>query len=304
MQLNIELLDRFVAYLASDKGYSSRTLETYRFDLMGFVQFVNDFDRSVGWETLDADIVRRWISSRLEQGLKPATVRRGMSILRSFFRYLMLLGIVEADPTRYVKTPKMGKPLPAFIKQTEMDRLLDGDFFAPDFAGLRDRYILLLFYSTGIRLEELLRLRESDVDLQQDEITVLGKRKKQRIIPMTEELVRETDNYICAKQNHFGNFAADALVVNNKGAAISKVAVYNTVRHYLFLVTSQTKRSPHVLRHTFATVMLNNGADLEAVKELLGHESLATTEIYTHTTFTQLQKEYKQAHPRGDEHNP
>lgn len=299
MTLHTDYIERFIAYLISDKGCSRRTIENYRTDLLHFASFADRLDASLTWDTLDADVVRGWVASRLDSGIKPQTVRCGMSSLRSFFRYLLLMKLVDNDPTRKVRNPKAGKTLPVFIKASEMDRLLDGDFFTPDFIGLRDRYMMLLFYSTGVRLAELLGLRDADFDLRAGELTVLGKRNKQRIIPMTSELVRETARYIHAKQNHFGIFAPGPLIVNENGQAIERAAVYRLVRHYLSLVTTQRKRSPHVLRHTFATVMLNNGADLEAVKELLGHDSLATTEVYTHTTFTQLSNEYKKAHPRG-----
>jgi len=298
MENNRILEEKFLAYLVAGRGYSQRTVDTYEADLRYCRMFFEQLEGNLTWRTIDSDVIRRWMVSRLEDGVVPGTVKRSMSSIRSFFRYLLMTGEVETDPTRRVQNPKVGKALPAFVKTGEMDRLLDEVAFPDTFSGVRDRFILLLLYSTGIRLSELVGLDTADVNVRTRELKVTGKRNKQRIIPMGTELVRELVRYQEAKEACFGT-SNGPLIVGNQGRRISPSSVYNIVKTCLGYVTTQKKKSPHVLRHTFATALLNNGADLLAVKELLGHESIATTEVYTHTTFAELKKEYERAHPRA-----
>ena len=260
----MSLVEKFLDYLAADKGYSLRTIEAYRNALEQFENFFRNVDTNLEWETLDSDVIRNWVVERLENGLSERSI----------------------------------KQLPTFLKQSEMDRLLDEVNFTQDFEGRRDHLILLTFYSTGVRVSELVGLERSDVDFSQRQLKVTGKRNKQRIIPFGEELLHDMKLYEEELQPLTGQNNGP-LFVDNKGQRLSTAQVRCIVEKYLSKVTLQKKKSPHVLRHTFATVMLNNGADLEAVKELLGHESLATTEIYTHTTFAELKKEYENAHPRA-----
>lgn len=293
-------VDDFLSYLAADRGYSPLTVETYRGDLIHFEQFCQATDAEVDWSNVDSDLIRRWVAQRTEEGIGPRTVKRALSALRSFYRYLLRLGVVEKDPTQLVANPKVGKTLPSFVKQSEMDRLLDGITYPTTFEGQRDHLILLTFYTTGVRASELVGLDIENLDLSCGELKVTGKRNKQRIIPFGEELKHELKAYLREMNSVFG-LTTGALFVDMRGLRMSSESVRKVVKFYLSMVTTQKKKTPHVLRHTFATVMLNNGADLGAVKELLGHESLATTEIYTHTSFAELRKEYEKAHPRNEE---
>ena len=293
-------VDEFLSYLAADRGYSPLTVETYRGDLVHFEKYCQNLDAEVDWSTVDSDLIRRWVAQRMQEGVGPRTVKRALSALRSFYRYLLRLGVVEKDPTQLVANPKVGKTLPSFVKESEMDRLLDGITYPQSFVGIRDHLILLTFYTTGVRASELVGLNIENLDLSCGELKVTGKRNKQRIIPFGEELIRDFKCYL-KEMNELLGLTSGALFVDMRGLRMSTEGVRQVVRFYLSMVTTQKKKTPHVLRHTFATVMLNNGADLGAVKELLGHESLATTEIYTHTSFAELQKEYAKAHPRNEE---
>lgn len=286
----------FLQYLSDSRGYSAHTVESYRADLAAFEAFFNALDETLTWATVDRDVVRRWVVDGVEGGAAPRSVRRRLSAVRSFFRYQMLMGECRSNPAEAVHGPKCGKPLPAFLDERAMDRLLDDVAFAPDFAGQRDRYVLLLFYSTGIRLAELIGLDVDDIDLSAQTLKVTGKRNKQRLIPFGQELADATRRYLALRRQAFPA-AGFPLVLGDDGLRISRSKVAVMVRKYLSAVTTMKKKSPHVLRHTFATVMLNHGADIEAVRELLGHESLATTAIYMHTTFAELKKEYELAHP-------
>lgn len=293
----------FLAYLEVDKGYSPLTVGVYKGDLRHFQQFYGDLDVNLDWETVDCDVIRRWMTERMENGVGARSVKRSLSALRSFYRYLLRMGWVRHDPTQLVRNPKVAKKLPTFLKQTEMDRLLDGVYFPESWEGMRDRLMLLTFYTTGVRVSELVGIDMEQVSLSGGELKVTGKRDKQRIIPFGQELSEALRAYMAVLKEELG-LERGALFVDGRGMRMKAPAVRELVRHYLSLVTTQKKKTPHVLRHTFATVMLNNGADLEAVKELLGHESLATTEIYTHTSFAELRKEYEKAHPRSDKAMP
>ena len=281
-----------------ERNYSSRTTEGYRDDLNAFESFYKKVDSALSWETVDGDIVRDWMVSMMEAGLTASTVNRRLSALRTFYRYLLKREWVEIDPVRGVRGPKKKKSLPVFLKESEMDRLLDGDFFGNDFKGKRDRLIVNMFYVTGVRLSELTGLDVHDVDMAGCVIRVNGKRNKQRIVPFGDELGLLLEDFLNEMYSLRG---ADRgpMFIDEKGDRLKDVKVRELVRHYLGMVTTQKKRSPHVLRHTFATSMLNHHADLESLKELLGHESVSTTEIYTHTTFEDLKEMYNHAHPRA-----
>lgn len=269
--------------------------------MKAFEEFFKELDSTLKWDTLDADVVRNWMVSMMDAGSVATSVNRRLSSLRSFFRFLLKRGMVGFDPVRGVQGPKKKKPLPVFVRESDMDRLLDGNCFADSFEGRRDRLILDLFYSTGMRLSELTGLNVEDIDLVTDNVKVTGKRNKQRIIPFGEELHVLLETYISERRILADAVAGttSALFVDAKGVRLQNIRVWRLVRYYLGLVSTFPKRSPHVLRHTFATTMLNHHADLEALKELLGHESISTTEIYTHTTFEELKEMYNQAHPRA-----
>lgn len=236
----------------------------------------------------------------MEQGHKETSVNRRLSALRSFYKFALKRHLLEKDPTHLLSGPKKKKPLPYFVREAEMERLLDENNFSQDFDGVRDRLVLSMFYQTGVRLSELTGLDLGDVDLARMQIRVLGKRNKVRLIPFGMDLCQLIQQYLSLRSQIVkDDEQVSAFLITGRGVRASNNWVAEKVRFYLAQVTTLKKRSPHVLRHTFATVMLNHDADLESVKELLGHESLSTTEIYTHTTFEDLKKVYKQAHPRA-----
>ncbi len=289
--------EAFLKYLTHERAYSEQTVIGYGGDLSQFEEFFRGLDGSLDFFSVDADVIRAWMVSLMEQGYTATSVNRKLCSLRSFYRYLLKQGKVEAAPTAKVVGPKKKKPLPVFVKEADMEVLLRKENFSTDFSSLRDRLIINLFYSTGMRLAELVGLSEGDIDFVACTIKVTGKRNKQRIIPFGEDLLADLKAYRDVRFDI--EKCSDAWLVTQKGERVSRGLVYRTVRENLSKVVSLKKRSPHVLRHTFATSMLNNQAELGAVKELLGHASLAATEVYTHTTFEELKKIYEQAHPRA-----
>lgn len=288
----------FLSYLALERNYSPRTVGEYRDDLDAFESYYKEMDGTLSWATIDEDVVRDWLVSMMEAGRAATTVNRRLSALRTFYKFLLKRGRVERDPVRDIQGPKKRKPLPVFVKEREMDRLLDGAFFGDGFSGKRDKLMLEMFYVTGIRLSELTGLDTCDVDRGRRVVKVTGKRNKQRVVPFGDELDALLEDYFAAR-DAAGASRDGPMFVDGKGRRISSCRVRRTVQKYLGLVTTLKKRSPHVLRHTFATSMLNHDADLETLKELMGHESISTTEVYAHTTFEELKRMYNQAHPRA-----
>jgi integrase/recombinase XerC len=291
-------IDTFLKYLRFERNYSEKTIVSYRIDLEEFEDYLKKVDAEKNLVTADADLVRSWMVYLMEKGRSVATVNRKLSSLRSFYRFLLRRRVVDLDPMLKVVGPKKQKTLPSFLRVQEMDRLLDECSVNEGFEGVRDRLILEMFYATGMRLSELIGLSDADVDLSAKLLKVTGKRNKQRLIPFGEELWMDLLGYIKLRNETLPD-RDDALFVRKDGKRMYPELVYKIVRRNLSKVATLKKRSPHVLRHTFATAMLNGSAELQAVKELLGHESLATTEIYTHTTFEELKKVYEQAHPRA-----
>lgn len=295
----------FVDYLRFEKNLSERTIEAYQADLEAFKQFCENLNSDISWKTVDSDIIRDWEVNMMNNGNSASSVNRRLSALRSFYRFLLRRKMVKVDPAHNLRGPKKEKSLPYYIRESEMNRLLDRDsYFSDDFEGQRDRMIMLMFYSTGVRLSELVGLNVADVDLDQMQVKVTGKRNKQRIIPYGDEMGDAIRSYLDWRTSFLeskGKLEEERAVFVDarKGNRILPGKVQVLVKKYLSLVTTQRKRSPHVLRHSFATSMLNHHADLQSVKELLGHESLSTTEIYTHTSFEELKEMYKQAHPRA-----
>ena len=292
------ITDSFLDYLRFEKNYSEKTIVSYGTDLVKFEEFFKGVDEKVDFTTVDADLVRAWVMNLMEQGYTSTSVNRKLSTLRSFYRFLLRKKLVKADPMLKIVGPKNKKPLPAFLKESEMNRLLDEIPFKEDFAGCRDKTIIETFYATGMRLSELIGLNDADVDFSASLIKVTGKRNKQRLIPFGEELRQAMLAYLQIRDEAIPE-KAEAFFVLENGRRMYASKVYNLVKRNLSKVVSLKKRSPHVLRHTFATSMLNNRAELGAVKELLGHSSLTTTEVYTHATFEELKKVYEQAHPRA-----
>ena len=292
------LINSFLNHLRYERNYSERTITSYRIDLLQFEEFLKGEDENNEFTTADADLIRRWVVSLMDEKCKPASVNRKLSSLRSFYHFLIRDGKMTVNPMSKVVGPKKTKPLPVFLREDEMSRLLDEIPFEESFEGFRDRLILEMFYATGMRLSELIGLNDADVDFSSKLIKVTGKRNKQRLIPFGKELEEDLLIYIKVRNEALPE-REKSLFVRKNGMRMYPVQVYRLVRRSLSKVVTLKKRSPHVLRHTFATAMLNDNAQLGAVKELLGHESLATTEIYTHTTFEELKKVYEQAHPRA-----
>lgn len=293
------MIDQFLNYLRLERNYSQRTVESYGDDLRYFESFFKNLDNHLSWETVDAHVIRNWMETMMDKGNTATSINRRLSALRSFFRFALKRGLLKSDPAHTVVGPKKNRPLPLFIKEQEMDRLLDAQQWGTDYKAVLARTILIIFYETGVRLSELVNLKEADVNLITCELKVTGKRNKQRIIPFGREMKETLGSYLDTR-NKLPGLHSDALLLSSKGEQLKGASVRNIVKKYLATVSTLQKRSPHVLRHSFATAMLNHEAGLESVQKLLGHESLSTTEIYTHTTFEQLKKVYKAAHPRGE----
>ena len=291
-------VESFLHYLRYERNYSEKTIVSYGIDLKEFQGYLNGLDSELKLENVDSDIVRGWVVKLMESGMSGASVNRKLSALRTFYKYLLKKKMITVDPMSIVKGPKRKKPLPTFVREEDMDKLLDGDLFDDSFEGVRDKLIMTMFYETGMRLSELISLDDADIDLFSNVIKVTGKRNKQRLIPFGENLKFEIQSYVECRNIAVGCLC-EAFFVRKNGKRLYQMLVYKLVKQNLSKVVALKKRSPHVLRHSFATAMLNNDAELEAVKELLGHESVTTTEIYTHTTFEELKKVYKQAHPRA-----
>ncbi len=292
------LIDSFLKYLRFERNYSEKTIISYGIDLREFERYLKEVDAELDFTKVHADNVRNWIVHLMDNGCVAASVNRKLSSLRSFYRFLLRKKVISVNPLLKISGLKKKKTLPSFLKMEEMDRILDETSFGEGFEGCRDRMILEMFYATGMRLSELIGLNDADVDFSARLIKVTGKRNKQRLIPFGDELSDDLLKYIKVRNEALPE-REKALFVLSNGDRMYPAAVYKLVRRNLSKVVTLKKKSPHVLRHTFATAMLNDNAELRAVKELLGHESLATTEIYTHTTFEELKKVYKQAHPRA-----
>lgn len=292
------LTDSFLDYLQYERNYSEETIKSYREDLRQFEEFVREEVGDSAPSEVKTELVREWIVSLMDRGYTSTSINRKLSSLRSFYKFLLRKGEVAVNPLQKITGPKNKKPLPAFLRESDMDRLLDEVDFGEGFKGCRDRMVIEMFYVTGVRLSELIGLDNKDVDFSSSLIKVTGKRNKQRLIPFGEELKIAMTEYVDVR-NEAVPVRTDAFFVRENGERLSRSIVENLVKRNLSKVVTLKKRSPHVLRHTFATTMLNHDAELGAIKELLGHESLATTEVYTHTTFEELKKVYNLAHPRA-----
>ena len=291
------LLDEFLKYLQLEKRYSPHTVKAYQIDLTQFQDYLIEAYEST-LQKAKHPMVRSWLAQMLDYGISPRSVNRKITALKTFYKFLLKEGKVKEDPTIKIIPPKMSKALPAFVEEGQMRSLLDELPFDEGYEGMRDKLMIELFYSTGMRQSELINIKIKDIDLSSDLIKVLGKRNKERLIPLTVELRQKIDTYLKLRA---GLPIKDSsyLLLTNKGKKLYPTLVYRQVNHYLSQVTSLDKKSPHVLRHTFATHMLNNGADLNAIKELLGHANLSATQVYTHNTIDKLKKVYNQAHPRA-----
>ena len=293
------MIEDFLDYLRYERNRSDLTVRNYEDSLRGLESYFKNRENHLSWESVDSDLIRDWMESMMDKGDMASTVNNRLSAVRSFFRFALSRGLVANDPAHHVKGPKKKKPLPQFVREGDMDRLMDvPEMWNDNYKDMRARTIILLFYTTGIRLAELIGLDDQDVDFVNHQLKVTGKRNKQRIVPFGEELEHALKEYV-AQRDGQPLKRESALFLNDKGCRMKRCQVEQIVKDGLSRVTTMKKRSPHVLRHTFATAMLNNGAGLESVRKLLGHASVATTEIYTHTTFEQLKRVYKDAHPRA-----
>ena len=295
----VMMTEDFLNYLRFERNRSELTVRRYGQCLRDFESYFKNRDSQLSWESVDSDNIRDWMESMMDKGDMASTVNNCLSAVRSFFRFALARKMVDRDPAHCIKGPKKQKPLPQFVREEEMDRLIDlPEMWGDNYKDVRARTIIILFYETGIRLAELIGLNDGDVDMDARQLKVTGKRNKHRIGPFGKERGVALADY--SRQRDEQPLRLDAaLFLNDKGHRISRAQATAIVKQGLSRVTTLKKRTPHVLRHSFATAMLNNGAGLESVQKLLGHESVATTEIYTHTTFEQLKRVYENAHPRA-----
>ncbi len=291
-------IGKFLEYLTCELNRSQCTVDNYRADLEHFETFARNLSDSFSWETVDADVVRDWMAQMMESGNKASSVSRRLSALKSFYRFALTRHLVDSDPVHGIRSPKTEKPLPQFLKENEMEKLLDGLPWSDDYISVRARTILITFYETGMRLSELIGLDDGDVNFISHELKVTGKGNKQRIVPFGDELTDTLRRFVKLRDASVEK-KSSALFLSETGKRMTSQNVRLIVKDCLSKVSSLKKKSPHVLRHTFATAMLNHHAGIESLKRLLGHASLSTTEIYTHTTFEQLKKVYIEAHPRA-----
>jgi integrase/recombinase XerC len=291
-------IGQFLNFLKYEKRYSHHTVTAYEKDLNQFILFGSEMVEDFCLVGVDHHLIRQWVISLMDQGMTVISVKRKISTLRSLYKFMLREGLMKKNPTELVMVPRSGKKLPQFVQESEMNKLLDVPYFSDDFTGLRDKAVLSLFYGTGMRLSELMGIRLNDLQLNEKIVKVLGKRNKERLIPFPQEISVDLGKYINVRNELFGQ-TNSYLFITEKGDQAYEKLLYRIVRKYLSLVTTMEKRSPHILRHSYATHLLNHGADLNAIKELLGHASLAATQVYTHTSFEKLKKIYNQAHPRA-----
>jgi Site-specific recombinase XerD len=293
------MVESFLNYLRFEKRYSPKTILSYQTDLTQFEEFLLTLDPNLKSEGATHHEVRSWIVALVENDLDPISINRKIACLRSYFKFLLKQEIIQKDPTQKIKILKTKKKLPHFVSEGDMVKLLDNIDFPPDHEGARDRLILELFYATGIRLSELIGLKESHVNLRDKTIKVLGKRNKERVIPFGHSLIGLIEDYRSLRNKEIARHDHGFLFVSDSGDPLYPMLVYRIVKKYMKLFTSVEKKSPHVLRHTYATHLLNKGAEINAVKDLLGHSSLAATQVYTHNSMEKLKKVFEQAHPKA-----
>ena len=290
------MIKDFLDSLKFEKRYSEHTVKSYNTDLSQFNDYlIKEFEHDT-IDTATKSMIRSWIIVMVDKGIQGKSIHRKISSLKSYFKYLLKKGICLNSPVEGIALPKINKQLPVFIEENRLDLLLDNVEFAETYEGFRDKLILELLYGTGIRLSELINLQLKQVNLTEGKIKVLGKRNKERIIPISKMIIVTIESYLPYRNDRLNQ---EELILTSKGGKLYPQLVYRIVREHLFKVSPQKKRSPHVLRHSFATHLLNKGADLNAVKELLGHANLSATQVYTHNTIEKLKLVYNQAHPRA-----
>ncbi len=290
----------FIQYIRFEKRYSDNTILAYQNDLDQFYTFIKDHYNIINIKDVNYSIIRSWLVFLMENSISARSINRKLTSLKSFYKFLVKEGEVEINPMNKVISPKTPKKLPQFVEKGKMEMLFNSIDFGEGFSAIRDRFILELFYATGMRLSELVNLKVSDINFNNSTIKVLGKRNKERLIPYNVFIKSLIQEYLDERGRNFNKLKEEEyLFVTDKGNQIYHKLVYRIVSYYLGMVTSLNKKSPHILRHTFATHMLNNGADLNAIKELLGHANLSATQVYTHNSIDKLKSIYKQAHPKA-----
>jgi integrase/recombinase XerC len=292
------MIEPFLKYLEFEKRFSKHTLTAYHQDLTQLQNHLSTTYELEDFLQVEHSLLRSWVVSLIEEGIAPISVNRKIAATKSFYKFLQGRAYITQNPANRLRPLKTEKKLPSFVRESEMTILLDQIQYDPDYSGQRDKLILELLYATGIRLSELINLKDSDLNLFQGNIKVLGKRNKERIIPISNSFVKVVKNYLEIRTQTFGN-TKSYLMFTDSGEQLYPMLVYRVVNKYLEQVTSLSKTSPHVLRHTFATHLLNKGADLNAVKDLLGHTSLAATQVYTHNSMEKLKSAFDLAHPRA-----
>lgn len=292
------MVQQFLSYLKYELYRSPQTIGSYSEDLKLFEQYFKGLDSQLTWETIDPDTIRNWMESMMDKGNSASSVHRRLSALHTLFRFALAHHLIDKDPSHGIEAPKTAKPLPQFLREDEMDRLLDQTEWGTDFEALSTRTMIMTFYETGIRLSELVGLDDDSIDMSSRQLKVTGKGNKQRVVPFGDELARALELYRSERNKKYER-STQALFVDPHGERFTPEQVRYRVKKAIAQVSTIKKKSPHVLRHTFATAMLNHKADIESVKKLLGHESVSTTEIYTHVSFEQLKRVYNEAHPRA-----
>lgn len=289
-------IEDFIAYIKIERRYSPKTAEAYQRDITQFFSFLNN--ETIAVSDIKHLHIREWIVTQMNGGISARSINRKISSLKSYFKYLILKEIVAQNPLNKIINPKTAKRLPVFVDEKSIENLFSNNHFPDDWTGKRDKLLIEILYQTGIRRAEIIGLKDTDIDTYNAQIKVIGKGNKERLIPVSQSLLMEINAFRQIKKNE--DILCESLLINNKGKTLLPQDVNAIVKKYLGLTTTIDKKSPHVLRHTFATHLLNKGADINAVKELLGHSSLAATQVYTHTTIEKLKEIYKQAHPRGE----
>lgn len=291
--------DSFLEYLKFEKRYSPHTIRSYQDDLTFFLEYLSAEYAELSVKDIKPTFIRSWLAKQKEKGASAKTINRRISTLKSFFKYQLRQEVIETSPMTTIVSPKQSKRLPNYVEQKDTEVLFEHVEFPDNWEGLMNKMILELLYCSGMRLSELISLKETQVDLHKNSLKILGKGNKERIIPFSHEIRTDLEHYLKEKKNQLGETATEFLLVNEKGNKLYPKYVQLVVKKYLSLITTIEKKSPHVLRHTFATHLMNNGAELNAVKELLGHSSLAATQIYTHNTIEKLKDIHKKAHPKA-----
>jgi integrase/recombinase XerC len=289
----------FLNYIKFEKRYSLNTFSAYKKDLEQFFSFLLSDYQTEDEITINHLMIRSWLVHLMENKISPRSVNRKITTLKSFFKFLKKEGVIVENPMSKILSPKTNKRLPGFVEKDKMDQLFDKIIFENNYIEQRNKLILELFYATGMRLSELVNLQMNDIDIHNSNIKVLGKRNKERIIPFSNKIQETIIQYIDLKNNTFPSLKENSFFLTKGGKKIYQKLVYRVVNYYLSMITTIDKKSPHILRHTFATHMLDNGADLNAIKEILGHANLSATQIYTHNTIEKLKTIYKQAHPKA-----